>query len=75
MIYEYIPSERIPGVGDGQGDLACCNSWGSKESDMTEWLNWTELNWGSANFQYILTINKVLDQAFCALFFLSVKWV
>ena len=25
--------------------LACCSSWGRKESDMTEWLNWTELNW------------------------------
>ena len=25
------------------GGLACCNSWGHKESDMTEWLNWTEL--------------------------------
>ena len=34
-----------PGVGDGQGGLACCNSCGSKESDMTERLNWTELNW------------------------------
>ena len=31
------------GVGDGQGGLACCNSWGRKESDTTEWLNWTEL--------------------------------
>ena len=31
------------GVGDGQGGLACCNSWGCKESDMTERLNWTEL--------------------------------
>ena len=31
-----------PGVGDGQGGLACCDSWGRKESDMTEWLNWTE---------------------------------
>ena len=31
------------GVGDGQGGLACCSSWGHKESDMTEWLNWTEL--------------------------------
>ena len=30
------------GVGDGQGGLACCSSWGRKESDMTEWLNWTE---------------------------------
>ena len=29
-----------PGVGDGQGGLACCNSWGRKESDTTEWLNW-----------------------------------
>jgi len=26
-------------VGDGQGGLACCNSWGCKESDMTEQLN------------------------------------
>ena len=30
---------------DGQGGLACCDSWGRKESDTTEWLNWTELNW------------------------------
>ena len=30
------------GVGDGQEGLACCSSWGHKESDMTEWLNWTE---------------------------------
>ena len=35
-----------PGVGDGQGGLECCNSWGRKELDMTERLNWTELNWG-----------------------------
>jgi len=27
------------GVGDGQGGLACCGSWGLKESDMTERLN------------------------------------
>ena len=32
------------GVGDGQGGLACCDSWGHKESDTTERLNWTELN-------------------------------
>ena len=31
-----------PGVGDGQGGLVCCNSWGCKESDMTERLNWTD---------------------------------
>ena len=34
-------SEWTPGVGDGQGGLACCNS--CKESDTTEWLNWTDL--------------------------------
>ena len=31
-----------PGVGDGQGGLECWDSWGLKESDMTEQLNWTE---------------------------------
>ena len=36
-------SEWTPGDGDGQGDLACCNLWGRKESDTTERLNWTEL--------------------------------
>ena len=35
-------SEWTPGVGDGQGGLACCHSWGRKESDTTEQLNWTE---------------------------------
>ena len=35
--------EWTPGVGDGQGDLACSNSWGRKESVTTERLNWTEI--------------------------------
>ena len=35
--------EWTPGVGDGQGGLACCDSWGCKEWDTTERLNWTEL--------------------------------
>ena len=38
-------SESILGVGDRQRGLACCNLWGRKESDTTERLNWTELNW------------------------------
>ena len=38
-------SEWTPGVGDGQGGLTCCDSWGRKESDTTERLNWTELRW------------------------------
>ena len=36
-------SEWTPGVGDGQGGLACCDSWGCKESDMTEQLIWSDL--------------------------------
>ena len=36
--------EQAPGVGDGKGSLVCCHSRGCKESDMTEWLNWTEQN-------------------------------
>ena len=39
-VYEF---EQAPGIGDGQGSLACCSPWGHKESNMTEWLNWTEL--------------------------------
>ena len=37
-------SEWTLGDGDEQGGLVCCDSWGRKESDMTERLNWTELN-------------------------------
>ena len=46
--------EWTPGVGDGQRDLVCCNSWGLKESDRTEQLNWTEMNWKGLNawFQF-----------------------
>ena len=41
-----------PGDGDGQGGLACCSLWCHKQSDMTEWLNWTELEKGFwKNFQ------------------------
>ena len=36
-------SEWTPGVGDGQGSLACCDSWGRKESDTTERLIWSDL--------------------------------
>ena len=44
-------SEWTPGVGDGQGGLAYWDSWGRKESDTTEQLNWTELNW---RFYYLI---------------------
>ena len=37
--------EWTPGVGDGQGGLACCDSWGRKESDTTERLIWSDMIW------------------------------
>ena len=33
--------EQALGVSDGQGSLACCSPWDCKESDTTEWLNWS----------------------------------
>ena len=53
-------SEWTPAIGDGQGGLACCDSWGCKESDTTERLNWTELNWIS-----FLKVVKVLVAQSC----------
>jgi len=41
--FDGCESEWTPGVGDGQGGLACCNSWGRKESDTTERLIWSGL--------------------------------
>ena len=45
-----------PGVSDGQGGLVCSESWGHIESDMTERMNWTELN------QIILTISVNVEK-------------
>ena len=44
--YEF---EQAPWVGDGQGSLACYSPWVFKESDMTEWLNWTVEVLGTLN--------------------------
>ena len=52
--------EWTPGVGDGQGGLVCCDSWGCKESDTTEWLNWTESYSFSSMYYFI-----------CKLYFLN----
>ena len=57
-------SEWTPGDGDGQGGLACCDSWGHKESDTTEQLNWTELNISLFLFIYF----KLKDNCFTILF-------
>ena len=45
--------EWAPGVGDGQGGLACCNLWGCKESDTTERLNWTEGYECSSEYNFV----------------------
>ena len=37
--------EQAPGVGDGQGSLACCSPWSCKESDMTERLHFHFQPW------------------------------
>ena len=38
-----ISLSKLQEFGDGHGGLVCCCPWGRKESDTTEWLNWTEL--------------------------------
>ena len=52
-------SEWTPGVGDRQGGLACYDSWGRKDSDTTERLNWTEALYQILlnRFLLIFTIN------------------
>ena len=47
--------EQAPGVGCGQGGLACCSPWGHKESDMTEWLKWL-------NRQESLPVYRILEE-------------
>ena len=42
--FDGCESEWTPGVGDGQGGRACCDSWGRKEFDTTEWLIWFEFH-------------------------------
>ena len=52
-------SEWTPGVGDGQGGLVCWDSWGHKESDTTEQLNWTELKKNLKEDYFKNLMNKI----------------
>ena len=61
----FIRIQWTLGVGDGQGGLACCDSWGRKESDMTEWLIWSDLIW---RIQYHITIETEI-------LFLPIEWI
>ena len=56
-----------PGVGDRQGGLVCCNSWGCKESDTTERLSWTELFKSFAHF-YLFIYFTLLEKSHHLLF-------
>ena len=51
--------EWTPGDGDGQGGLVCCKSWGCKESDTTEQLNWTEHIWMYTIYIHLLFLHLV----------------
>ena len=64
--------EWAPGIGDGQGNLACYSSWGHKELDLAEQLNWTEVNLVPC-LCVGLSLHQVSsskqDQDFCIVFF------
>ena len=57
--------EQAPGVGDGQGSLACCSPWGRKESDMTERLNWNEVLVAHMKYYFI---SRFTDSLVCQIF-------
>ena len=71
--------EWTPGDGGGQGGLTCCSPWGCKESDTTERLIWTELNYNKMSRLYIyihplflgfpshLCYHKALNTVRCAI--------
>ena len=52
-----VSYEWTPGAGDGQGGLACCNSWGRKESDTTERLIWSDVFQGYLRFPFLQTLH------------------
>ena len=59
--------EQAPGVDDGQGSLACCSPWGIKDSDMTEWLNWTKYGLDCPLSHLHILIHLILIKTLCRL--------
>ena len=57
--------EQAPGVGYGQRSLACCSSWGCKESDLTAWLNWTypaRKVWETWDLEKLIYLLKIIQR-------------
>ena len=67
-----------PRVGNGQEGLACCSPWGHIESNMTEQLNWTELNLAPArssdHISPISFLNAYWEQPKSNLYSFSFVW-
>ena len=66
-------SEWTPGVGDGQGSLACSNSWGHKESDTLS--DWTKLNSMKYLITFLLQTLKLFYLQRNPLFFFRQSWI
>ena len=66
--------EQAPGDGEGQESLACCSPWGVKESDMTEWLNWT--GWAQAGWETIRqsSLKIPLSSSQWAILYILLPW-
>ena len=70
-------SQWTPGVGDGQGGLACCDSWGRNELDTTERLIWSDGEWRNGECWYFcpsqwpLHKHPVLSSGFSCMWLLS----
>ena len=67
--------EWTPRIGDGQGGLVCCSSWGGKESNTTEQLNWTELNRYKWGFNFRSVWLGILSKTTSTVFVLKQKSV
>ena len=71
-------SEQTPGDSEGQGSLACCSPWGCKESDTTEWLNWTASVISESWHIHTILISfcrwKIWDRLSCSRFPWWLRW-
>ena len=58
--------EQVLGVGDGQGNLVCLSPWGCRESDMTEWLNWTDCRFFAWSLSFFNELNCIFHYNQCS---------